>query len=120
MEDVVQAAEKKVSKKRKRRALEEEERANDIESRYMNKIYSKISKLEPVADPVDEKTEETLPTEVDDELFQHETLTSTSNDAEQTVSISNLPVKVLTWQPLLRSLKQSFSNHAHIKTIRFR
>ena len=120
MESVVQAAEKKITKKRKRRALEEEEKAEDIESRYMDKIYSKISKPEPVAGPVEEKIEETLPTEVDDELLQHETLTSTSNNAEQTIFISNLPVAVLTSKPLLRSLKQLFSKHGEIKSIRFR
>ena len=107
----------KSSKKRKRRL--EEEKTEDLESRYINKIYSKISKPEPVA----VETPETPPSpseEIDPELLQHETLTPNSDAAEKTLFISNVPVKVLTSKPLLRSLKQLFSKHGQISSIRFR
>ena len=119
LEPVPEEPEKKVTKKRKRRAHEEEERVENIESRYLNKVYSKISKPEPVEETT-ETNEAPLAVEVDDELLQHETVTSTSNNAEKTIFISNLPVKVLTSKPLLKSLKQLFSNHGQISSVRFR
>jgi nucleolar protein 12 len=119
LEPVPEEPEKKVTKKRKRRAHEEEEKVEDIESRYLNKVYSKISKLEPVEETA-ETTETPLSVEIDDELLQHETVTSTSNNAEKTIFISNLPVKVLTSKPLLKSLKQLFLNHGQINSVRFR
>ena len=105
------------TKKRKRRL--EEEKTEELESRYMNKIYSKISKPEPVN--VEEPETPALPSdEIDPELLQHETLTPNSDAAERTLFISNVPVKVLTSKPLLRSLKQLFSKHGQISSIRFR
>lgn len=132
VEPTLQKPEKKLSKKRKRRANEEEEKVEDLESRYMNKIYSKVAKPEPVEDAPEEVPEDrpeeileeapdkSLLLEIDDELLQHETLTPTSSAAEKTIFISNLPVKVLTSKPLLRSLKQLFSTHGQIASIRFR
>jgi nucleolar protein 12 len=105
------------TKKRKRRL--EEEKTEGLESRYMNKIYSKISKPEPVN--VEEPETSALPSdEIDPELLQHETLTPNSDAAERTLFIANVPVKVLTSKPLLRSLKQLFSKHGQISSIRFR
>lgn len=123
-ESIPEDSEKKGSKKRKRRAEhEEEEKAETIESRYMNKIYSKITKPEPIAEAHQETSMSVE--EQNDEILEHETLTtSTSPDAaaEKTIFISNLPIKVLTSKPLLRSLKQLFSSHGErkIQSIRFR
>ena len=107
---------KKKSKKRKRQV--EEERIKDIESRYMEKIYSKILKPGRASVILAEPPPSSDP--IDPELIQHETLTPTSDDAEKTIFISNVPVKVLTSKSVLHSLKQLFSKHGKIKSIRFR
>lgn len=107
----------KLTKKRKRRL--EEEKTEDLESRYINKIYSKISKPEHV-DIEEPETPASPSDEIDPELLQHETLTPNSDAAEKTIFISNVPVKVLTSKPFLRSLKQLFSKHGQISSIRFR
>ena len=106
----------KPTKKRKRRL--EEEKIEDLESRYMNKIYSKLSKPEPVKVETPE-TPASPSNEIDPELLQHETLTPHSDAAEKTLFISNVPVKVLTSKPLLRSLKQLFSTHGQKNSIQY-
>ena len=110
------AQDEKPTKKRKRRL--EEEKTEDLESRYINKIYSKISQPEPVN--VEEPETPASSDEIDPELLQHETLTPKSDAAERTLFISNVPIKVLTSKPFLRSLKQLFSKHGQISSIRFR
>jgi nucleolar protein 12 len=113
----------KTNKKRKRMEQEEEAKTDDIESRYITKIYSKISKKQKSTD--DQSPKESPPLEnpddeIDPALLQHEALTPTSLAAEKTIFISNLPVKVLTSKPHLRSLKKLFSQHGKISSLRFR
>ena len=118
----------KPTKKRKRKEREEESKVEEIESRYMEKVYSKISKKPKAEITALESSSETVPTlhqdhegeDIDAELLQHETVTSTSDNAHKTVFLSNVPVKVLTSKPLLKSLKQLFSTHGQIASIRFR
>jgi nucleolar protein 12 len=121
----------KQSKKRKRKEREEEAKADDLESRYMNKVYSQISKKqkpEPVNDnkqssmiPAAESEEDADDDEpINPDVLQHETVDSTSTATDKTIFISNLPVKVLTSKTHLRSLKQLFTTHGQITSIRFR
>jgi nucleolar protein 12 len=121
----------KQSKKRKRKEREEEAKTDDLESRYITKVYSQILKKQK-ADPVNRQPEQpSLPVvepeddadndeTIDPELLQHETVNSNSTSADQTIFISNLPVKVLTSKPHLRSLKQLFATYGPITSIRFR
>ena len=115
----------KPTKKRKRKDREEESKVDEIESRYMDKVYSKISKIQTADTPTHESLTTAVTTitapqttnqdeEIDPELLQHETLTPNSDAAEKTLFLSNVPVKVLTSKPLLKSLKQLFSTHGHI------
>ena len=124
----------KSSKKRKRKEKDEEAKTDDIENRYLTKVYSRVSEKEtpqavipeyrvqavrPVQasrDPEQEAEED----EIDPDLLQHETLTRNSTSADKTLFISNLPVKVLTSKPHLREMKQLFSAHGQILSIRFR
>jgi nucleolar protein 12 len=114
------------TKKRKRKEREEESKVDEIESRYMNKVYSKIAKEQDLgASGIPSETplilHETHEGEdIDPGLLQHETLTSSSDNAEKTLFLSNVPVKVLTSKPLLKQLKQLFSTHGQISSIRFR
>jgi nucleolar protein 12 len=120
-------------KKRKRKDREEEAKADDLETRYINKVYDKIKKqkmekaqespiaaqLEPAdslpnAEPADNDED------IDLDLLQHETVTSSSTAADKTIFISNLPVKVLTSKSHLRSLRELFSLQGRIESIRFR
>lgn len=118
----------KPTKKRKRKEREEESKVDEIESRYLDKVYSKISKKPKAEIAVLETSTETALTlhedhegeDIDPKLLQHETLTSTSDNADKTLFLSNVPVKVLTSKPLLKSLKQLFSKHGQIASIRFR
>ena len=113
------------SKKRKRREREEEVKIDNLELQHMSKIYSQVTKRQNV---VTERSSEQHPTnsdcvkddEVDSNLLQHEVINSRSADAAKTVFISNLPVKVLTSKPHLRSLRQLFSTQGPIASIRFR
>jgi nucleolar protein 12 len=118
-------------KKRKRKEREEEAKTDDIESRYMNKVYKTIKKHQPdnplpQPDLEPEEPENAEPNlegdddDIDPDLLQHETVTSTSTAADKTIFISNLPVKVLISKPLLRSLRELFSEHGRIESIRFR
>lgn len=116
------------TKKRKRKEREEESKVDELESRYMDKVYIKISKTqkpEITAAETSTSTALTLPQtnedeEIDPELLQHETLTPNSDAAEKTIFLSNVPVKVLTSKPLLKSLKKLFSTYGDIVSIRFR
>jgi nucleolar protein 12 len=121
----------KQSKKRKRKEREEEAKTDDLESRYMHKVYSQISKKQKPDSVINQEQGSTIPTAereedaddgepIDPDLLQHETVDSTSTAADQTIFISNLPVKVLTSKPHLRSLKQLFATHGQIISIRFR
>lgn len=106
-------------RKRKRKG-DEDAKTDDIESRYLRRVYSKVSKEKtPESIQPSLETAETGD-EIDPELIQHETLTPTSTSADKTIFISNVPVKVLTSKPHLRSLKQLFSVHGQIASIRFR
>ena len=117
------------SKKRKRKEREEEAKTDDIESRYITKIYSQVSKLHEPTNKEPFTSERLLPSEpdpvqaeedIDPALVQHEALNPQSIAAEKTIFISNLPVKVLTSKPHLRLLKTLFSSHGRIESIRFR
>jgi nucleolar protein 12 len=124
-----QAVSEKSSKKRKRKEREEEEKAEDIESRYLNKVFTEIEKQEQKSAPAkrtdsaqappaaDEDSDED---EIDPDLLQHEALTSTSDNADKTIFVSNVLVKVLTSKPHLSSFKQIFVEHGPIQSIRFR
>jgi len=120
----------KASKKRKRKENRDQADIEDIENRYLKKVYSKVLTEDPlVANTLPEPTD-LVPTttgdianeeeDIDPELLQHETLTPQSTAADKTIFISNLPVKVLISKPSLRELKQLFSIHGNISSIRFR
>jgi nucleolar protein 12 len=98
-------------KKRKRKSPD---KLDDLESRYLKKVYSKA--LESASSPPPRD----LHADVDPSLLQHETVTSTSTDADSTIFISNLPVKVLSSKPLLKTLKRLFAQYGAIKSLRFR
>lgn len=117
--------------KRKRKEREEEAKTHDIESRYMNKVYKTIKKHQPdnplpKPDLEPEQPDNAEPNldgdddDIDPDLLQHETVTSTSTAADKTIFISNLPVKVLISKSHLRSLRELFSEHGSIESIRFR
>ena len=125
--------------KRKRNEEDENFKAEDIESRYMTKLYSKVSKKPKseikasnrASSPIRESNHKELgeggreaegdnEQEIDPSILQDETLTPSSNDAEKTIFISNLTVKVLTSKPHFRSLKRLFSKYGQINSIRFR
>ena len=129
----------KSSKKRKRKEREEEEKVDDIESRYISKLDKLIKKqnlsqppqqldtsvdtpaiAQPVSPPPAGEDVPDADEEIDPDLLQHETLTSESTAADKTLFISNLPVKVLTSKSALKSLKDVFSVHGRIDSIRFR
>ena len=118
----------KPSKKRKRKEREEESKVEGIESRYMDKVYSRITNKQNPEITTQETSNETAVTvpnthegeDIDPELLQHETMTPNSDAADKTVFLSNVPVKCLTSKPLLKSLKQLFATHGQIVSIRFR
>jgi nucleolar protein 12 len=127
--EVNDQVEEKPTKKRKRRHREEDEKADDIESRYLDKMYASSEKQDDLTNANTEpingvKSHLTADPESDDEidpdLLQHESLTPSSNRAEKTIFISNLPVKVLTSKPHLNSLKRLFAEYGSIESIRFR
>ena len=117
------------SKKRKRTERDEEAKLDDLEARHIRKVFSQASKeatreqqlnspLSTVAaTTTNENGEET---EIDPELLQHETLTPGSTDAEKTIFISNVPIKVLTSKSARKSLERLFSLYGDILSMRFR
>jgi len=121
---------KKKSKKRKHKTDQDEINAEELETRYLNKLSSKLSKDDQPDDqpapPVIEPTEDSpAETQHEDEIdepshLQHETVSANSTDADKTIFISNLPTKTSTSKPHLKALKALFSRHGLISSIRFR
>ena len=124
MEETIEAAPVEVPNKKRKRKDKEQDKIDDIENRYLKKVYSKVLQNEPDPEssnePKEPSTESTEGEEIDPDLLQHEALTSNSTAADKTIFISNLPVKVLTSKPHLREIRQIFSTHGHIESIRFR
>ena len=127
--------ESKKHKKRKRKANEDEGKAEQLESRYLNKLSAKLFKDDrpkvqhpednivsaPDADEgIEHEREGDVEDDLDPSLLQHETLATERTATDNTIFISNLPIKASTSKPHLKALKHLFSAHGQIQSIRFR
>jgi nucleolar protein 12 len=131
-DDELDTRKKTKKRKRKEKESDEEFRVQDIESRYVAKLNHSLNPNPDTSSPMESNPVSDLAQvenpenhqdegdELDSQLLQHETVTSDSTDADKTIFISNLPVKVMTSKTHLRSLKTLFSRHGQIASLRFR